>query len=328
MSKIVRLGFLGFGVVGSKVYEMIMNSGAKFEEQYGVKLEVKSIYVRNKKKKRAVDFDPNLLTDNASDVVNDPEVDIIVECLGGAGTAIAKELLLTALNHKMDLVMSSKKCLALYGEELETAAKENGCTIRYEATVGGGIPIMRALMEIAKGETIEKIYGILNATSNFILSSMTLNNLTYEEALEQAQIAGYAENDPSEDVQGKDAGYKLGIMVYEAMGVRVNIDDIKTKSIETVTADMLKKASLQGEVVKQVAYAKRLEDGTVECGVEPKMVEKKNLMAFVESNHNVIFVEGDTSGVRAFYGQGAGAGATASVMVDDIVDIMKKRSCK
>lgn len=322
MSKVVKLGFLGLGVVGSKVYELVQEYHDKFEQDYDVDLQVVAIYVRNAKKKRKVMVNPELLTENPYEVVGSPEISLCVECMGGAGTEMTRDLVLAALKNQKDVILSSKKSLALYGEEIEKAAIDNNRKIRYEATVGGGIPIIRTLKEIAKGETIQKVYGILNATSNYILSAMTQKQISYETALKEAKEAGYAENNPSEDVEGKDAAYKLELLVKEAMGVRIDIKNMNLKTIENVSSIMFSMADSKGEVIKQVAYAKRAEDGTILCSVEPKLVPKDNLMAVVGGNNNVIFVEGSTSGIRAFYGQGAGAFATASVMIDDLVDII------
>lgn len=323
MSKIVRLGFLGFGVIGSKVYELLQENHERIEREYGIKIVVEAIYVRNPRKKRPVMVVEDCFTDCANEVVGNSNIDVCIECLGGGGTEAAKEYILLALEHGQDIVMSSKKCLALYENEIEQAAKKYGCTVRMEASVGGSIPIMSTLREIAKGERIQKVYGILNATSNYILSSMSAKQTGYQEALEQAKLAGFAENDPSEDVKGKDAAYKLALLIKKAFGQLVPVNQIRTETIEEVTPSMLEDARSEGKVMKQIAYAEMLSDGTIRCYVQPKKVSEHSLLAMVEGNNNLIILEGSHSGMRAFYGQGAGADATASVIVDDLVDIIK-----
>ena len=321
--KKVNVAILGFGIVGSKVYEIIQENRNTWRKQYQIEVQVVQVLVKNKKKKRSVMIDSSLLTENPSDLVNRLDVDLCFECMGGGSCDSTKEYILQLLEQKKDVIMSSKKCLALYGDEILKTARKNGRTVRFEATVGGGIPIIQSIQNSSYGEQIQKIYGVLNATSNYILSKMILEGMSYEAALNAAKEAGYAENDPSEDVEGMDAAYKLMLLVKEAMGREVSMEQFRRVSIENVTPEMIVEAKQQHEVFKQVAYARITKDGKVDVSVEPQRISEQSILNCAAENNNIICTEGTRTGMRAYFGQGAGANPTASVMIDDLLAIIK-----
>ena len=323
MEKKIRIGILGLGTVGSKVVDLIQVNKERAKSEYGIELEITCIMVRDRDKKRNVDTKGIRITENIDDVVKNPDIDICIECMGGAGTEKTKNAVIMALRNRKHVIMSSKKCLALYGNEISRAAKENNRQLRIEASVGGGIPICSTIVHMSQGERIKKIFGIVNATSNYILTSMYKYDKTYEEALTQAKKNGLAENNPGEDVDGFDAVYKLCILVRLCMKLDVNIQDIQPASIKKLSVNDMKAAKEEGKIIKPIFYANLNEKEELECFVGPYAVSKENPLAFVNDNNNMIFVEGKYSGLRAFYGQGAGASPTASVIYDDLIDIIK-----
>ncbi len=322
MEKKIRIGILGLGTVGSKVVDLIQVNKERAKIEYGIELEIVGIMIRDRNKKRNVATKGIRLTENIDDIVKNPDIDICIECMGGVGTEQTKNAVIMALCNHKHVIMSSKKCLALYGKEIFLAAKENNRQLRIEASVGGGIPICSTIMHMSQGETIKKIFGIVNATSNYILTAMN-NDKTYEEALTQAKKNGLAENNPEEDVDGLDAAYKLCILVRLCMKLDVNINDIQPVSITKLSVNDMKAAKEEGKIIKPIFYANVNEKEEMECFVGPYAVSKENPLAFVNDNNNMIFVEGKYSGLRAFYGQGAGASPTASVIYDDLMDIIK-----
>ncbi len=328
MEKKIRIGILGLGIVGSKVFDLIQENKERAKKEYGIVLEIVCIMVRDRNKKRNVDTDEIWITNNINDVVKNLDIDICIECMGGVGTNKTKEAVIMALRNHKHVIMSSKKCLAMYGNEIVRAAKENNRQLRMEASVGGGIPICNTIMHMSQGESIKKIFGIVNATSNYILTSMYKYDKTYEEALKEAKENGLAENNPKEDVDGFDAAYKLCILLRLCMKLDVSIQDLQPASIKKLSAKDMKKANEDGKIIKPIFYAEMNDKEELECFVGPYAVSKENPLAFVNDNNNMIFVEGKCSGLRAFYGQGAGASPTASVIYDDLIDvILNENSC-
>jgi len=323
MEKVIKLGFLGLGVVGTRLLTMILENQGDILKNYGIRFEIGAILVRDINKMRKIEVEGFKLTVDENDILKDDTINICIECMGGSGSERTKEIVLQALNKKKHIIMSSKKCLAKYSTEIFEAAERNQCQIRFEATVGGGIPICSTLRSMAKGEEIVGIYGILNATSNYILSVINEENISYEEAVHKAKEKGYAENDSSEDVDGWDAAYKLGILMNIGMGVCCDFNQLEPESIHTVQPSDIMEAKKKDEIVKQIAYAKKNENGYLTYYIGPCKIKKDSFFASVKGNNNMIFTEGKSSGIRAFYGQGAGAGPTASVMFDDLIDILQ-----
>lgn len=312
--KRIRLSFLGLGVVGSQLMEYIRDTldGTVFG---GAGISVHKVFVRDVTKKRWIDTSDLTLTSNPYDAIRD--ADIVVECMGGSGTELTRDLLLAAVREHKSVIVSSKKCLALYGRELVHAAEECGTSLCYDATVGGGIPISAVLASMGKCETTTRIYGICNATSNLILSEMS-GGAGYEAALRRAQALGYAENDPSEDVDGLDALYKAVILMGFGMGHWADCGSIKPLSIRNLTAADLRKAGKEAYVIKPVFSVER-QGEEFSCFIGPRPVPTDSILAPVKGNNNIIVIRGSESGDRAFYGQGAGAKPTASAMFDDLI---------
>ncbi|QEH70261.1 homoserine dehydrogenase [Cellulosilyticum sp. WCF-2] len=322
MMRKIKIGFLGLGVIGSKLLNIIQENKEKTKEAFGIEFEVVVIMVQDVLKKRDVNTEGIKMTTEANDVVKESDVDICIECMGGDGVEKTRETVLLALQNHKHVIMSSKKCLAMYGDEIIQMAQENGVQIRVEASVGGGIPICRSLMHMSKGETIIKLFGIVNATSNYILTSMSKNHASYEEALLGAKVNGYAENDSSEDVDGWDAAYKLCILSRLCMNLSIRYQELRPISLRNKNAVDIDKAEQEGKIVKQIIYAYKNNTGKLECYIGPYAIRKDSHLAMVSDNNNMIFIEGEYSGKRAFYGEGAGANATASVMYDDLMDVI------
>jgi homoserine dehydrogenase len=317
MIKVIGIGFLGLGVIGSELLSILREKEQYLLEKYKVRFEVKAILVRDINKKRNVEIQGLSLTADAKEVIENPEVQICIECMGGEGAVKTLDMVLTAMQNKKHIVMSSKKCLALYAEEIIAAANQNDVQLRVEATVGGAIPICRALMQMSGGDEITKIYGIVNGTSNYILSEIEASGKSYEEALQSAQIKGYAENDPTEDVDGWDAAYKMRILLRLGMGMDIAVNNLEPESIRNIKINEVKSKEL---CTKQMIYAEKSSDNEIDYYVGQVELEKENLFSKVSGNYNMIFIESKHSGTRAFYGKGAGGEATAAVMLDDLID--------
>lgn len=322
MEKLMKIGFFGLGTVGTQLLSLILAAKEDIRQKYSINFEIGPILVRDITKTRTIDTTKLLLTTHAEDIINDESISVCIECMGGSGTEETRSILLKALAAKKHVILSSKKCVAKYSEEIFEAARKNHCQVRIEATVGGGIPIFRTLQSLAKGEEILSIYGILNATSNYILTLCNEKKLSYEEALKNAIEKGYAENDPAEDINGWDAAYKLNILMKTAMGIRCDADALVPESIASVNPEEILEATQRDEVIKPIAYIKKKEDGCFTYYIGPCCIKKDSLLAGTSWNNNIIFTEGSVSGIRAFYGQGAGSGPTASAMFDDLIDIL------
>jgi homoserine dehydrogenase len=260
-----------------------------------------------------------ILTDDPSSIVTDPEVDLVVEVMGTVHPA--EELILDALKASKPVVSANKELLARSGAELFAAAEAGGVDLLFEAAVAGGVPIVRPLRESLLGEPVRRILGIVNGTTNFILTRMTESGASYADALAEAQALGYAEADPTADVEGHDAGAKIAILASIAFGVQVTADDVDLQGISGVTADDIAFASRKGFVIKLLAVAERHGDeSAIEIGVHPTFVPATHPLANVRESFNAVFVHGDAVGDLMFYGRGAGGDPTASAVLGDIID--------
>lgn len=322
MAKIIRIGFLGLGVVGARLLTILQENRQMLLKEYDVEIIPEAILVRDTKKARAADITGLRLTTDENELIDNEQISILVECMGGAGAERTRDILLRALEKGKYVILSSKKCLAANLAELTEAAKRNGCQLRYDATVGGGIPICSTLRSMAKGEEITGIYGILNSTTNYILSSVSDKGIPYAQAVEDAKRKGYTENDPSEDVDGWDAAYKLVILMNLGMKLSCTMEKIKPEPMKEVKPERNDLQERDNAVLKQIACARKNQDSSVSYYVGPCLVEADQLLARVSGNNNMIFVESRESGIRAFYGQGSGAGPTASIMFDDLLDVL------
>ncbi len=307
--KSLNIGIIGFGTVGTGVYNVLKS----FKN-----IKIKKIAVKNINKKRNIEnFDESLLTSNAYELANDPEIDVIVEVAGGLDPAF--DLLKTAIQNGKHIVTANKELLAKKGSELFKLAKEKKVVILYEAAVAGGIPIIFPIKTILCANKINKIAAILNGTTNYILTKMAEKELSYETALKQAQELGYAETDPTGDVEGFDAAYKIAILSTISFNKKVDINKIYREGITKITSQDIKSAKELGYTIKLIAMGQLLENGEIDVRVHPMLVAKKHLLAKIDNATNSIMLSGYPVGDLVFTGAGAGAEPTASSVVGDIL---------
>ena len=318
----IRVGLLGCGTVGGSLVELIREQGDAIADRTGLRLEIARVAVRNTAKQRGVEVDPAVLTNDAPSVVEDPAVDVVVELIGGIEPA--RELILTALENGKAVVTGNKELLANVGGELFEAADKAGVDLLFEAAVAGGIPLIRPLRESLAGDRVRRILGIVNGTTNFILTRMTEEGTTFHEALAEAQELGYAERDPTADVEGFDAAAKAAIIATVAFGVRVVAGDVYREGISGVTAADIAFAGRLGYTVKLLAIAEA-DDGEVAVRVHPAMVPVDHPLAAVRESFNAVFIEGAAVGELMLYGRGAGGRPTASAVLGDVIDAAANR---
>ncbi len=314
--KEIKVGIIGFGTVGAGVAENLLRNGDVIAKRIGVKVTLAGIADLDITTDRGVAVPRELLTTDAAGLID--KVDVVVELIGGTG--VAKTFILKALNAGKPVVTANKALLALHGEELFRVAAENGVDICYEASVGGGIPILKALREGLVANRIRRIYGILNGTCNYILTRMERESAGFDEVLADAQRLGYAEAEPSLDIDGFDTAHKAAILAALAYGRWFGLDPVHVEGIRGVSLDDLRYADGLGYRIKLLAVLKN-DDGAVEVRVHPTLIPKTALLANISDVFNGVMVEGDTVGQTLFYGRGAGRAATASAVVADIADI-------
>jgi homoserine dehydrogenase len=317
MGETVRVGVLGCGNVGAALVELLQRQGDEIEARTGLRLEVTRVAVRSSSRERPVELAEGVLTTDAAGVVKDPEVDVVVEMIGGIEPA--RELITAALANGKPVVSANKELLANFGAELFAAAEDAGVDLLFEAAVAGGIPLIRPLRESLVGERISRVMGIVNGTTNYILTKMTEEGADYTDALAEAQRLGYAERDPTADVEGYDAGAKAAIIASIAFGVRVVAGDVYHEGISGITPADIAFASRLGYVVKLLAIAE-LVDGEVGVRVHPAMVPVAHPLASVRESYNAVFIEGEAVGNLMFYGRGAGGMPSASAVLGDLID--------
>jgi len=315
--KVIRVGMLGLGTVGSGVLQVLTQNGEEITGKLGSRLEVKKIVVRDVSKKRGVGVDPSLLTDKPEDVLDDPEIDIVVEVMGGVEET--RHLITRALENGKYVVTANKDLLAQYGADLLQVAGAHGKNIYYEASVGGGIPLIRPLKRCLAANRILSLRGIINGTTNYILTQMSREGKEFEEALSEAQAKGFAEADPSSDLEGRDASYKLAILASLAFSSRINLADIYVEGISEVKLRDIRYAAELGYAVKLLAMAEENDHG-LKLRVHPVLIPLTHPLAAVSNEFNAIFLNGDAVGEVMFYGRGAGSLPTASAVCADIID--------
>ena len=314
--KTVKIGIVGFGTVGAGAAATLLANHDVIAKRTGVNVELVRIADLDITTDRGVTVPADMLTTNADDVIR--EADIVVELVGG--TTFAKTLILKALNAGKSVVTANKALLAKYGEELFAAAAANGVDLYYEASVGGGIPVIKALQEGLVANRIQRIYGILNGTCNYILTRMEREGADFADVLADAQRLGYAEAEPSLDIDGFDTAHKASILASLAYGKWFGMDPVYVQGIRDVTLSDIKFAGELGYKIKLLAIIKS-ENGDVEIRVHPTMIPKKTQLAMIDEVFNGVMVTGDYVGDTLFYGRGAGRNATASAVVGDIVDV-------
>ena len=317
-STTVTLGVLGCGNVGAALCDLVLRDGDEIAERTGVRLRIARVAVRSLSKERGVDLPVDLFTTDGAAVVADPAIDLIVELFGGIEPA--REYITRALGARKPVVTANKELLANVGAELFAAAESAGVDLLFEGAVAGGIPLIRPLRESLVGESITRVMGIVNGTTNFILSQMAANGTSYVDALAEAQTLGYAERDPTADVEGYDAGAKAAIIASIAFGVRVVAGDVYHEGISGIGDSDIAFAAQLGYTIKLLAICERFDDGSVAVRVHPAMVPNSHPLASVRDSFNAVFVEGEAVGELMFYGRGAGGYPTASAVLGDVID--------
>jgi homoserine dehydrogenase len=317
---LVRVGFLGCGNVGSALIRLLAANADLITRRSGVRIEVTRVAVQNLTKERDVTFAPGVLTNDGELVVADRDVDVIVEVIGGVEPA--RSLILTALKAGKPVVTANKELLANFGEELFEVAATAGVDLLFEASVAGGIPLIRPLRESLVGERIRRVTGIVNGTTNYVLTRMTEERSSLADAVAEAQALGYAEPDPTADIDGFDAAAKAAIIASIAFGARVVAGDVSREGIRNVTADDIGAAAELGYVVKLLAVTEE-HDGAVSARVHPAMVPLSHPLASVRGSYNAVFIEGEAVGQLMLLGRGAGGGPTSSALLGDLIDAAK-----
>ncbi len=313
----VGVGILGGGTVGSALVGLLAERGADIAARCGVLLEPVAVAVRSPERERP-GVPAGLLTGDAASVVAHPDVDVVVELIGGIDPV--RRLLLDALAAGKPVVTANKELIATHGAELAAAARDAGVDLLFEAAVGGAIPLIRALRESLAGESVRRIMGIVNGTTNYILSRMTSAGSSYHDALSEAQALGYAEADPRADVEGHDAAAKAAIMAGITFGAEVTAADVHCEGISTLSPNDIAFAARLGHCIKLLAIAERIDGGAVAVRVHPAMVPEDHPLASVRDSFNAVFVEGDAAGELMLYGRGAGGRPTASAVLGDLID--------
>lgn len=316
----MRIGICGLGTVGSGLFNLLDSNRAEIERKVGQDIIVSQVGCR--RDHPDCDLSSTNVTRDIFEVANNPDVDVLVELIGG--TDVAKDLVMQAITSGKHIVTANKALIALHGDEVFSAAEKAGVSVHYEAAVAGGIPIVKSIREGLAGNTIDWVAGIINGTTNFILTEMSRegSNRSFDDVLLEAQALGYAEADPTFDVEGIDAAHKLTILAAIAFGVPLNFEAMYTEGISAITADDIKFADELGYCIKHLGIARQRGD-SVELRVHPTLVEKDQMLAQVNGVMNAVMVGSDAAGSTMYYGAGAGAGPTASSALADIIDIVR-----
>ncbi len=318
--KPINVGLIGIGTVGGGTWTVLKRNAEEITRRAGRPIQITVVADKNVELARQITGGSARVTDDAFAVVNDPEVDIIVELIGGYG--VAKEVVMQAIANGKHVVTANKALLAVHGTEIFTAAQQKGVMVAFEAAVAGGIPIIKALREGLTANRIEWAAGIINGTTNFILSEMRDKGLSFDDVLKEAQRLGYSEADPTFDIEGVDAAHKATLIASIAYGIPVQFDKAYIEGITKLEASDIKYAEQLGYRIKLLGIAKRRDNG-VELRVHPTLIPAKRLLANVEGAMNAVMVKGDAVGTTLYYGKGAGAEPTASAVVADLVDVAR-----
>ncbi len=322
MADVLRVGLLGCGNVGAAVVRMLSDHSEEIARRAGAAVVVRRVAVRDIAKSRPISIRPEVLTTDAAEVVRDQAVDVVVEVMGGLEPA--RSLILAALAAGKPVVTANKELLSTRGKELFRAAAQAGVDLLFEASVGGGIPLIRPLREHLAGDRIVRFVGIVNGTTNYVLTRMTEEGLSMEDALQEARALGYAESDPTDDVEGHDTAAKAAILATIAFDLPVAADDVYREGITRISADDIAFARRLGYVVKLLAIAEASAGG-VSVRVHPAMIPREHPLASVRESFNAVFVEGERVGPLMLYGRGAGGDPTATSVVGDIIDLARTR---
>ena len=321
----MKVGILGLGTVGGGVVNVLQKNSKSIKRRTGAEIELVIAGVRDLNKKRICDTKKIKLTEDPFEVVNHPDIDVVLELIGGFG--LAKELVETAINNGKHIITANKALIGNHGNELIKLANKKKVRFLFEASVAGGIPIIKALEQGLSANNIESVAGIINGTGNFILTDMKEKGRDFNDVLKEAQALGYAEEDPTFDIEGIDAAHKLSILAAIAFGTEIQFDKIYTKGISEITTEDILHATELGYTIKHLGIAKRTEKG-IELRVHPTLVPNNRLIARVNGVMNAVMVKSDALGKSLYYGPGAGDEATASAVIADLNDIINNQTSK
>lgn len=317
----IEIGILGLGVVGSGTVRLLQQNRAEIERKVGLPLHIKRIAVRDLNKKRDVEIDRALLTTNPYEILDDPEIDIVCELIGGVEPA--KEFVIRALQNGKQVVTANKEMIAKEGQALMSEAGKRGLDFQFEGSVAGGIPIIQPMKNGLAGNRVEEVLGIINGTTNYILTRMTREHADFADVLKEAQAHGYAEADPTSDIEGFDAQYKIAILASIAFTSRVKVQDVYVEGITRIAAADIEYATELGYVIKLVGIARRVGEDRMQARVHPALLTATHPLAAANDVYNAILIKGDPVGDVMFYGRGAGSGPTGSAVVGDIMDVCR-----
>ncbi|MGZ4978233.1 MAG: homoserine dehydrogenase [Methylobacter sp.] len=318
--KPVKVGVLGLGTVGGGTVNVLKRNAAEIARRAGREIIITRASAKDLDKQRICDTQGIALTTDPFEIINDPEIEIILELIGGAGPV--KDMVLKAIENGKHVVTANKSMIALHGNEIFAKASEKGVIVAFEAAVAGGIPIIKAIREGLSGNQIEWLAGIINGTGNFILTEMRDKGRDFDDVLAEAQALGYAEADPTFDVEGIDAGHKLTILASIAFGIPLQFDKVFTEGITKITRIDVEYAEQLGYRIKHLGIARKTPEG-IELRVHPTLIPERRLIANVNGVMNAILVKGDAVGPTLYYGAGAGAEPTASSVVADVIDVVR-----
>jgi homoserine dehydrogenase len=317
----INVGIIGFGTVGTGTASILLKNRSLLKERTGLNIHLEKIADLDTKRYRGIKLPKGLLIENANEIINDPSIHIVVELIGGTG--VARQLILKAIKKRKHVVTANKALLATYGDEIFRAAVKYRVEVGFEASVAGGIPIIKVVKEGLIANRIKSVYGIINGTTNYILTKMSGEKAEFRDVLKEAQKLGYAEADPTYDIEGIDSAHKLAILASLSYGAQFSMKDVYIEGISRIATMDIEFASELGYKVKLLAIAKE-KDGRVELRVHPTMVPEDYLISKVEGVYNAIYIDGDAAGSTLYYGRGAGDRPTGSAVVSDIVDIASR----
>ncbi|WP_066192556.1 MULTISPECIES: homoserine dehydrogenase [Gracilibacillus] len=316
----INVGLCGLGTVGTGVVKLLQNHAEEIKYKVGCEINIEKILVHDLNKQRDVVIQQEWLTDQAAELIDNPNIDIIIEVMGGIEDT--NLLLEKAIQNKKHIVTANKDLMAVHGQKLLRLAKENNCDILYDASVAGGIPIIRSLTEGLASDRIQKIMGIVNGTTNYILTKMTDDSLAFEPVLKEAQSLGFAEADPTSDVDGLDAARKMTLLANLAFKMEIALEDVEVTGIRTISQEDITFATSLGYTIKLIGIAS-ITNGKAEVTVEPTLLPIDHPLAQVKNEYNAVYVYGEAVGETMFYGPGAGSMPTATAVVSDLMDVVK-----
>jgi len=323
--KTIKIGLLGLGNIGTGTYKVLEMNRKQIEAATNTKVVIEKILEKDVTRDRGINVDPAKFTQEPNDILQNPEIDIVVELLGGKEPATS--FMLEAMKNKKHVVTANKSAIAANYDALFKSAKENDVYFRFEASVGGGIPILNAITSALQGNEFNEVMGIVNGTTNYMLTQMTENGLAYDDVLKIAQEKGFAEADPTDDVEGIDVANKLCILMLLMFNKYIKPEDIPTEGISKVTKQQIEDAKAQGCKIKLIANAKNY-DGKFECSVKPTLIKNEHPLAGVSNEFNAVFVKGNAVDDLMFYGRGAGALPTGSAVIGDVIEIIRAMNIK